>query len=57
MMTSNNQIDIRFLGDDYIDKYYTGKELSIEIGFIDRSHGWSTTKYKIAIGNSLKNNK
>ena len=50
----NSKIDIRFLGDDYIDKYYTGKELNIEVKFIDRSHGWSTTKYKKSISNSLK---
>lgn len=50
----NSKIDIRFLGDDYIDKYYTGRELNIEVKFIDRSHGWSTTKYKKSISNSLK---
>ena len=48
------RIDVRFLGDDYIDKHYTGKGLPIEIKFIDRSHGWSTTKYKTSISNSLK---
>ena len=40
---------------NYIDKHYTGKGLPIEIKFIDRSHGWSTTKYKTSISNSLKN--
>ena len=53
----SGRIDVRFLGDDYIDKFYTGKGLPIEINFIDRSHGWSTTKYKISISNSIKNNK
>ena len=52
---NNSKIDVRFLGDDYIDKHYTGKGLPIEIKFIDRSHGWSTTKYKTSISNSLKN--
>ena len=33
-------------GDDYIDKDYTGKELSIPIHWVNRSHGWSTTKFK-----------
>jgi glycerol-3-phosphate cytidylyltransferase len=50
----SGRIDVGFLGDDYIDKYYTGKGLSIEIKFIDRSHGWSTTKYKISISDSIK---
>ena len=52
---NNSKIDVGFLGDDYIDKHYTGKGLPIEIKFIDRSHGWSTTKYKTSISNSLKN--
>lgn len=38
--------DIRFLGDDYVDKDYTGKELSIPIHWVNRSHGWSTTEFK-----------
>ena len=49
-----NIFHVRFLGDDYIDKFYTGKGLPIEIKFIDRSHGWSTTKYKISISDSIK---
>ena len=40
------QIDIRFLGDDYKDKAFTGDDLSIPIHYLDRSHGWSTTKFK-----------
>ena len=39
--------DIRFLGDDYIDKYFTGKEYceqnSINIMFLSRQHNYSTT--------------
>lgn len=45
--------DIRFLGDDYIGKRFTGDDLEIPIHWIDRSHGWSTTKYKKLIANSL----
>lgn len=45
--------DVRFLGDDYIDKEYTGKELNIAVSYINRDHGWSTTKYKTLIANSL----
>lgn len=46
--------DIRLLGDDYADKEdYTGKDLGIVEKFIDRSHGWSTTKYKQMIADSL----
>ena len=45
--------DIRFLGDDYVGKRYTGDELGIPIHWIDRSHGWSTTAFKEAIASSL----
>jgi glycerol-3-phosphate cytidylyltransferase len=43
--------DIRFLGDDYKNKSITGQELNIPIHYIDRSHGWSSTKYKQLILN------
>jgi len=45
--------DVRFLGDDYIDKPYTGDNLGIPVHWINRSHGWSTTKFKQAIADSL----
>lgn len=43
------QPDVRFLGDDYKDKSFTGDELNVPIHWIDRSHGWSTTKFKSLI--------
>lgn len=46
--------DIRLLGDDYIDKEYTGKDLGIPIKWVDRSHGWSTTKFKEKIAKLYK---
>ena len=45
--------DVRFLGNDYIDNPYTGKDLGILIHWIDRSHGWSTTKFKKLISDTL----
>ena len=45
--------DVRFLGDDYKGKTYTGFELNIPIIYLDRSHGWSTTKFKTLIAQSL----
>ena len=45
--------DVRFLGDDYSDKSYTGDDLGIPVHWINRSHGWSTTKFKQAIADSL----
>lgn len=41
--------DIRFLGDDYIGKTVTGGELDIPLHYLNRAHGWSTTKLKQAI--------
>ena len=46
--------DVRFLGDDYIGKPFTGDDLDISIHYLNRDHGWSTTKYKKLIANSLK---
>ena len=48
----NLDIDIRFLGDDYKSKPFTGDDLNIPIHFLDRSHGWSTTKFKNKIAKS-----
>jgi len=45
---------IRFLGDDYRDGSYTGKDKKIKIIFIDRSHEYSTTKLKNKIYESIK---
>lgn len=48
--------DIRFLGDDYAlgIKSVTGRELNIPIFYLDRSHGWSATKFKKMICESME---
>ena len=46
---------VRILEDDYRKRTdYTGYGLCPEVYFVDRSHGWSTTKYKKLIADSLK---
>lgn len=45
--------DVRFLGDDYIGKSFTGEDLDIPIHYLNRDHGWSTTKYKKLIQQSV----
>lgn len=46
--------DVRFLGDDYRTRTdYTGYGLDIPIYFLDRSHGWSTTKFKQLIAKTV----
>jgi glycerol-3-phosphate cytidylyltransferase len=49
--------NIRFLGDDYKDKKITGEELHIPIHYLDRSHGWSSTKFKQLIYEQVLNSK
>ena len=46
--------DIRFLGEDYFDGAYTGKDISIKIIFVDRSHDYSTTELKRKIVKSWR---
>ena len=49
-----NDYDIRFLGTDYKDGTYSGKELDIDIVWLDReSHNYSTTKLKTDIFKSI----
>ena len=38
--------DIRILGEDYINKPFTGDNLHPKVIYTSRSHGWSTTKLK-----------
>lgn len=47
------EFDVRFLGDDYINKPFTGDNLKIPIHYLNRDHGWSTTKFKTLIANTL----
>lgn len=48
--------DVRFLGNDYYMgiKAITGSELNIPIHYLDRSHGWSSTKFEKMICRSLE---
>ena len=45
--------DIRLMGEDYIGKRFTGDDLGIPVKWVDRSHKWSTTKYKQAIAETI----
>ena len=56
-LIKNNKFNIRFLGDDYVNKDFTGNELNIPVHYISRDHGWSTTKFKNAINKSFKSKK
>lgn len=52
-MLKDGDYGVRFLGDDYIGKSFTGDDLEIPIHYLNRDHGWSTTKYKTLIAQSL----
>ena len=52
-LLADSSIDVRFLGDDYRDIDYTGKDLDHPIHYISREHGWSATKFKQRIKESL----
>jgi DNA-binding response OmpR family regulator len=45
------------LGDDYLGKSFTGSELKIDIHYLSRDHGWSTTKFKKLILKTFKTKK
>lgn len=40
------EFNIRFLGDDYKGKPFTGDDLKLPVHYISRDHGWSTTLFK-----------
>lgn len=52
-LLSSGNYDVRFLGDDYKTKSYTASDLDIEVLFINRDHGYSTTKLKQQICESM----
>ena len=56
-LIKNNKFNIRFLGDDYVNKDFTGNELNIPVHYISRKQGWSTTKFKNAINKSFQSKK
>ena len=53
ILLKNHKIDIRFLGDDYADGSYTGKDLNIEIRWLSRNHDYSSTKLKTDIYHTI----
>ena len=47
------EYSVRFLGDDYRHKSFTGDDLNIHIYYLNRDHGWSSTKFKNLIAKSI----
>ena len=42
-LKTENRIDVRILGTDYLEKSFTGDDLDIKIYWHERSHNWSAT--------------
>jgi glycerol-3-phosphate cytidylyltransferase len=53
LANTDNEV-VRYLGDDYIDKPFTGDDLPFRVRFLSRDHGWSTTKFKKLIAASIQ---
>ncbi len=53
-LLQKEKLDVRFIGEDWRDKKYTGHDLPIKIIFNSRSHDYSATKLKNQIADSLK---
>jgi glycerol-3-phosphate cytidylyltransferase len=49
-LMNSGRFQIRFLGDDYKGKPITESSYPMEIIYVDRSHGWSSSKIKNLIG-------
>ena len=52
-LIKNGGYSVRFLGDDYKNKSFTGDDLNIRIHCLNRDHGWSTTKFKNLIAKTI----
>lgn len=45
-LLESTPIDIRFVGEDYKDKHFTGEELPIKVFYTNRKHSFSTTSLR-----------
>ncbi len=54
-LIEKNNFNVRFLGDDYVGKSFTGDDFDIPVHFVSRDHGWSSTKFKKLIVETYKN--
>jgi glycerol-3-phosphate cytidylyltransferase len=54
-LIEKNHFNVRFLGDDYMGKSFTGDDFDIPVHFVSRDHGWSSTKFKKLIVETYKN--
>ena len=53
----SGEYHVRFLGTDYLKGNYTGKDIPIDIVWLNRNHDYSTTRLKTLIYKSVKERK
>lgn len=55
-LLESQDIDVRFIGEDYVDKTFTGDYLPIKIHYTNRKHSFSTTnlRHKVYDGERKK---
>lgn len=56
LILKSRKIDVRFLGDDYLEKKITGADLNINLRYVDRSHGYSSTTIFERISKAITEN-
>ena len=52
-LIKKGEYSVRFLGDDYKNKSFTGDDINIPVHYLNRDHGWSTTKFKNLIAKAI----
>ena len=52
-LIKKGEYSIRFLGDDYKNKSFTADDINIPVHYLNRDHGWSTTKFKNLIAKTI----
>ena len=50
MLKNKDEVKLKFNGDDWKDRWFTGKDL-FEVIYVDRSHGYSSTNVRERIKN------
>lgn len=50
LLSKQLNIDVRFLGNDWVDKVFTGKGLPMDYVFQSRDHGYSSSELRRRVG-------
>lgn len=54
-LLENGAYEVRFIGADHIGEEYTGWNLPIRVKWVEREHGYSSTKLKESIAKAMPN--